>query len=172
MKRLVFSALVPIVCLLAPSGAVLADNFVAGISSNGNVPLNTAAQWTIVRQVTVTIPLADAGAHSCVANASADVENPAGAVSQYLFVVSHNDFNPLLNGGSERLVELVDNPGVNDPNSKPVSTTRHWGGLTNNNGDGASNNVHNFYFLGRKVDPTFLDTDVLDASFNVICVEV
>ena len=87
MKRLMFCALVPIVWLLAP-GSVLADNYVAGMSSNADVPLTTDTSWTVIRWVVVTI--SHVGAHSCVVNASADVENPKGTTSKYLFDVTHN----------------------------------------------------------------------------------
>ena len=94
-----------------------------------------------------------------------------GVENQYRFVLTRNNTNPATDTGSERMVELVNNRGINDPNSKPVSTTLHFTGLRNNNGvDGTGK--HTFYFLGRKVEPLDRTSDVLDASLSVICVDI
>jgi hypothetical protein len=171
MKGRAFYMPVAIASLLIFSDQVLANNFIVGHSSNGNVTLNSAANWTIIRTATVIIPAADAATHGCVATASADMDHngAAGVENQYLFVLARNDSNPLTNTGSERLLELVDNNDVNDPDSKPVSTTQHFTGLTRTNGVNGTG-THNFYFLGRKVEAGDSNADVLDASLSVICV--
>ena len=174
MKKRVFSLSVAIASLMTAPGAVLANDFVVGQSSNLNVTLNTNVQWIVVRQATVVIPGGDAAAHGCVATASADMGIGAaalGAENQYLFVLARNNPNPLLNTGSERLLELVNNGGgVNDPDSKPVATTQHFTNLTNWNGAGGGGS-HTFYLLGRKVLAAHVDADVLDASLSVMCVD-
>jgi hypothetical protein len=105
-----------------------------------------------------------------VANASADIDHngTVGSEQQYLVTLERNNTNPATNGGAERLVESVDNTGVDDPDQKPVATTRHFTGLTNSNGTNGTG-VHNFYFLGRIQQGSA--TDVLDRSVNVICVK-
>jgi hypothetical protein len=173
MKRGVFAVSVPIAWLVVFSGPVLANNFVVGHGNNINVTLNSADSWIVIRSATVIIPADDAARHGCVATASADMKQ-AGAVgveNQYRFVLTRNNTDPATDSGSERTLELVDNDGVNDPNSKPVSTTQNFTGLTNNNGvDGTG--THTFYFLGRKVQAVDANADVLDASLSVICVDI
>ena len=107
-----------------------------------------------------------------MATASGDMDHPGGAAgveNQYLFVLTRNDANPFLNTGSERLLELVDNANINDPDSKPVSTTQHFTNLTRANGVNGTGQ-HVFRFLGRKANAGTLTGDVLDASLSVICV--
>ncbi|MQA28966.1 MAG: hypothetical protein GEU82_03875 [Luteitalea sp.] len=135
MKRKVFSS-ATIAGLLALSAPVLANNFVVGQSSNGNVTLNDANNWDVIRSASVTVPAGDGAAHGCVATASADMAHAGaeGLVSQYRFVLARNDANPVTNGGSERILELVNNAGVNDANSEPVSTTLRFTNIRNNNG--------------------------------------
>jgi hypothetical protein len=164
------------VCLLLLPAFALANNFVVGSSHNGNVTLNSADNWRVIRSVTVNIPAGDAEAHGCVATASADMDF-AGAANeeyQYRFVLTRNNTNPTTNGGSERLLELVDNDlpgdGPNDPDSKPVSTTLTFPGLRNNNGANGTGS-HTFYFLGRKVQAGDANADVLDASLSVMCID-
>jgi hypothetical protein len=52
----------------------------------------------------------------------------------------------------------------------PVSTTRAFTGLTNDNG-ASGTGAHTFYFLGRKVEGADANADVLDASLSVVCVD-
>ena len=92
-----------------------------------------------------------------------------GLENQYRFVLTRNNSNPVTNTGSERILELINNSGVNDPNSKPVATTQHFTGLTNTNGTNGTGS-HTFYFLGRKVEAADATAPVLDASLSVICV--
>ncbi len=170
-KRTVsFGTIIAAAVLLSP-GHVLANQFVTGSSSNVNVTLNSSANWVTIRSVTVTIPAADALTHGCVATASADMAygGPSGVENQYWFVLSRNNANPLTNTGSERMLELVDNTTVNDPDSKPVSTTQHFTGLTKTNGANGGGS-HTFYFLGRKVTAGTATADVLDASLSVSCI--
>lgn len=172
MKRGIFCVSVTIAWLLVFSGPVLANNFVVGQSNNANVALDSADNWTVIRSVSVIIPALDTKSHGCVATASADMDQTGdvGVENQYRFVLTRNNTNPATDSGSERMLELVNNSGVNDPNSKPVSTTQHFTGLRNNNGvDGIGR--HTFYFLGRKVEPLDRTSDVLDASLSVICVD-
>jgi len=173
MKRIVFSLCVPIASLLVFSGSVLANSFVVGSSSTANVELNSADNWIVIRSATVTIPGSDAGAHGCVATASADVRNLGGGggiENQYRFVLTRNNTNPFTNTGSERLVDVVDNDGLNDPDYASVATTQHFTGLTNDNGANGTG-AHTFYFLGRKVAAADVDTPVEDASLSVICLD-
>jgi hypothetical protein len=172
MKRTLFSMSVTVVGLLVFSNSSLANSFVVGHSSNGDVILNSADNWIVLRSATVNIPGADVAVHGCVATASADMQNVGGgeAENQYRFVLSRNNTNPTTNGGSERLLELVDNSGNDDPDSKPVSTTLHFTGLTNDNGASGAG-AHTFYFLGRKVQAGDADAAVLDASLSVMCID-
>jgi hypothetical protein len=150
------------------SGPASAD-FVAGLSSNGNVTIGSSANWTTVRSVLVTIPSTNLSTYSCVANASADVDHngTVGVEQKYRFTIERNNSNPTTDGGSERTVETIDNTGVDDPDTHVVATTRHFTGLTRTNGTNGTGQ-HTFYFLGRIQQGT--STEVLDASFNVICV--
>jgi hypothetical protein len=172
MKRPILSATTAIACLAALSAVASANNFVTGSSSSGDVTLNDANNWEIIRSATVNIPAGDLSSHGCVATASADMNHggPEGVESQYRFVLSRNNTNPTTNGGSERIVELVNNASVNDPNSKPVATTQHFTGVTNDNGLNGTG-THTFYFLGRKVEAGDSDSTVEDASLSVICVD-
>ena len=150
---------------------VLANNFVKGHISNGNVTLNSHNNWTTIRHVTVDIPASDTAVHGCVATASADMDRSGdvGQKTEYRFALSRNDANIQTNTGSERILQLVKNDSIKDPDSKPVSTTRHFTGLTRNNGLNGDG-THTFYFLGRKVGAGDPNSDVLDASLSVICV--
>lgn len=173
MKGRTFYVPIVLVSLLGFSGHVWANNFVVGHNSTADVPLTSATNWTIIRRATITIPAVDPALHGCVATASADVFNigiPLGSENQYLFVLTRNDSNPPTGTGSERIVGLVDNNGINDPDSQTVSTTRHFTSLTRTNGV-TSTGRHTFYFLGRKVDAGHADTTVLGASLSVMCVD-
>ena len=158
-------------CLAFFSGAALAGNFVAGDVSNGNVTISSSANWTTIRTASIAIGATDAASHGCVVNASADVEHSGsqGVENQYIFTVTRNDSNPVTNGGAERLLELVDNNGVNDPDSKPVATTSRFTGLTRTNGL-SGGGTHTFRLLGRKVTAGTATTTVADASLTVLCV--
>jgi hypothetical protein len=173
MKRIVFSVCAPIASLLVFSGTVLANNFVVGSSSNLNVVVPSAANWTLLRSATVNIPGGDMSSHACVATASADVHNggTAGVENQYRFVLARNNSNPVTNTGSERFLELVNNNGVDDQDYMHVATTQHFTGLTNDNGTNGGGS-HTFYFLGRKIDNLDDDTTVVDASLSVICIDI
>jgi hypothetical protein len=172
MKRNVFSLSVTAAVLLFGTGVALANNIVVGDFSNADVTIASANNWVTLRTVDVVIPAGD-GAHACVATASADVaaNSPDLDVeNKYRFVLSRNDNNPFTNTGSERTVELVDNNGVNDPDTKPVATTRHFAGIRDDNGV-AGTATHTFYFLGRMFDSSMADGRVEDASLSVICVD-
>jgi hypothetical protein len=168
MMRTAASVTLSAMALIAPVQA-FANNYVAGSSSNSDAILTDDVLWTTIRTVNVTIT--DAGSHGCVATASADVSTPgpAGVENQYLFVLTRNTTTPAVNTGSERQLELVDNSGVNDPNSKPVSTTLHFTGLTSTNGT-AGTGLHTFRLLGKKVQAADTNATVQDASLAVICV--
>lgn len=168
MLKTMASVTLSALALVAPIHA-LANNYVAGSSSNGNVSLTDDVLWTTIRSVNVTIT--DAGSHGCVATASADVDTPgpADVENQYRFVLTRNTTAPAMNTGSERLLELVDNSGIQDPDSKPVRTTLHFIGLTSTNGT-AGTGLHTFFFLGQKVQAADTNATVQDASLSVICV--
>jgi hypothetical protein len=172
MKRRVFAVTATFAGLLAFSGSLSASNYVVGQSSNANVTLDDANNWVVIRSATVTIAGGDNSAHGCIAVASADMDHAGaqGLVSQYRFVLSRNNTNPVTNGGSERILELVNNDSVNDPDSEPVSTTLRFTSLTNDNGLNGSG-AHTFYLLGRKVEAEDANADVLDASLSVMCVD-
>lgn len=157
--------------LLLASTQVLGNQFVTGQTGNGNVTLNSAVNWITLRSATVTIPAGDTKVHGCTVVASADMDfnGPAGVENQYLFVLSRNNSNPVTNTGSERMLELVDNSTVNDPDVKPVSTTDFYTNVRNNNGVNGTGS-HTFYFLGRKVEAGDTNADVLDASLSVSCI--
>lgn len=157
--------------LLLCSGLAMGNQFVTGQSSNANVSLTSAANWRIIRSATISIPAGDTQTHGCVASASADMDHngASGIENQYLFVLARNNSNPVTNTGSERMLEVVDNSGVDDPDSKPVSTTDYYTNIRHNNGTNGSGS-HTFYFLGRKVDAADANADVLDASLSVSCI--
>jgi len=151
------------------STSVFANEVVIGNSSNGDFAVTSSVNWQTIRSATVIIN--HNAPHGCVATASADVSNPgpAGTENQYRFTITRNDTNPVTNGSAERILEMVDNSGVDDPDSKPVSTVQHFTGLTNTNGLNGTGS-HTFRFLGRKVEAGDTNTTVLDASFSIICI--
>jgi hypothetical protein len=151
------------------SGPVLAHEVVTGQCSNVDAAITSADNWTTIRFATVVIN--HVGVHGCVATASADVFNPPppGVENQYRFVLTRNDATPATNTGSERVLELIDNPTINDPNSDAVSTNLHFTGLTSTNGLNGTGS-HTFRFLGRKVQAGDTNTTVLDACLSVICI--
>lgn len=155
--------------LLLTSGLAMGNQFVTGQSSNANVTLTS--NWSTIRSATIVIPAGDTQTHGCVANASADMDydGAAGIENQYLFVLARNNSNPVANTGSERMLEVVNNSGVDDPDSKPVSTTDYYTNIRNNNGTNGSG-THTFYFLGRKVQAADSNADVLDASLSISCI--
>ena len=169
MKRL-FSVTLAI-ALAVPSG-VLANDYMTGTHSTSNVVVDDAFNWVVIRSATVTIlPFFDTGSHGCVVNASADVNwgggGPAGAENRYRFVVVRNNTNPVTGTGTERILSMVDQADVNDPNYYPVSTTGVFTGLTNDNGAGGGG-AHTFYLLGRKVAAADPNVNT-QASLSVIC---
>jgi hypothetical protein len=91
------------------------------------------------------------------------MEKAATGANSYRFVLSANN-NPVTNTGSERTLSLINNAApVNDPDSKPVSTTQWFvfsGTLP-----------RTIYFLGRKFNASDADADVLDASLTVVCTD-
>ena len=153
------------VCLLHT--LALAHDTANGSTSNANVLIdsigNGAVNWDTISRTRITIPTGEP-THTCVATASADMDNPGdtGDENQYLFVLTLNDTSPSRDNGAERMLELVDNTGVDDPDSLPVSTTR-----TFRVGPGS----HWFYFLGTKVNNGDDDARVLDATLSVVCVD-
>ncbi|HEV8711767.1 MAG TPA: hypothetical protein VGX03_02940 [Candidatus Binatia bacterium] len=170
-KMSAFISSVLSVCLLVVPGRVLATHELAvGSSTTTNINITSADNWTVLRSVDVSINTT--GSHQCVAIASADVGSPgpAGVENQYRFVLTRNDSSPPTNTGSERTLELVDNSGVDDPDSKPVSTNLTFTGLTSTNGVNGTS-THTFRFLGRKVQAGDTTAAVLDSSLSVICVD-
>lgn len=95
--------------------------------------------------------------------ASADVDNPGGAIAnqQYIFTVT---IDALDGGGNDppvRTLELLDSAGVDDPNVHPVSTNQAF--------FAAANLPHTFRFLGRKVGAA-INTNVLRSTLSVVCI--
>lgn len=158
-------------CLAFFSGTALAGNFVTGSVSNANSTISSSANWTTLRTASISIGATDTASHGCVVNASADVDHSGGegVENQYLFTITRNDSNPVTNGGAERMLELVDNSGADDPDSKPVATTSRFTGLTRTNGL-SGGGTHTFRLLGRKATAATATTTVLDASLTVLCV--
>jgi hypothetical protein len=103
-------------------GVALSHDVVLNIASTADVACTSAANWTTVRSVTLP---AIAHAHGCAITAQADLVNPGSdtADQQYHVTVSMDNANPFVDGAGEVTVELRDQPGVNDPNAWPVSTT-------------------------------------------------
>ncbi len=148
------------VCIVLVSQPAQAGNFTLNSSSNGNVLINSSADWITIRSVALA---AQNHLHSCLTVASADVNNPGGNVGdqRYIFNVTIDNSNPPTDGTAERTLELTDTPGVDDPNIHPVST--------NNVFSAAANVAHTFRFLGRKA-PGAANTDVLDFTLSVLCI--
>jgi hypothetical protein len=160
MKRVVSSMFATTAWVLVFSGAALAHDFVLGATSAANVTIGSDQNWQVIRSV--VLPLGDPF-HTCAATASADMERAATGANSYRFVLSA-DANPITNTGSERTLSLINNAApVNDPDSKPVSTTQWW----------VFSNVasRTIYFLGRKFDASDADADILDASLTVVCTD-
>ena len=172
MTQGLFALSLAVAGLMFVPTSILANNYVVGQSSNGSVSINDANNWVVIRSATVNIGGGDGSSHGCVATASADVDSPGptGQENKYRFVLSRVDTNPPTDGGSERIVELVDNEGADDPDSKSVATTRSFTGLTNDNGANGTG-AHTFYLLGRKVEAADTNTSALDASLSVMCVD-
>lgn len=160
-----------VVALSTPT-LVLAHNTATGTHSTANVLLNSSNNWTTVRSASVTVSLSDARTHTCVVIASGDMDHAgaSGVNSRYRFVVTHNNSNPGTDSSSERILELVDNAGVDDPNAKPVSTNRTFFNVRRNNGVNGTG-VHRFRFLGRKVQANDANANVLDSSLSVVCTD-
>jgi hypothetical protein len=164
-----------IASLLAVPGGVLASDHATGAQSTVNVDINNAANWVVIAKATVSIiPVFDAATHGCVVNASADVYwtggGVAGVENRYRFTVSRNNTNPLTGLATERTLSTVDQPGVDNPNYYPVSTTGAFLGLTGDNGLNGGGQ-HTFYLLGRKALVTDPNVIVGDSSLSVVCVD-
>lgn len=79
-------------------------------------------------QTLISVPLGSSGAtRLCQVVASLDAVNPGGdgsnAAQTYTFTISLDNLNPVLETtAGERVIELRDQPNVNDPNVWPVAT--------------------------------------------------
>jgi hypothetical protein len=145
------------------SSLTQAANVAAGSMTTTSVTVASDQNWTVVRSVNLTLP--DTQRHTCVVIGSADMGfgGAPGIENRYRFVVTQDEINPLTGGGSERTVELVDNPGVDDPDTLAVSTNQTFSGV----GGG----LHTYRLLARKADAITSTAGVDDASLSVICVD-
>ncbi len=162
------------ISLLSQPVLLLAHDKVLGAGTNNNKALGEFG-WTLITSVKFSIPVDDQGFHNCAVTASADVDfsGPTNIENKYIFVLSRNGFPPS-NSISERTVELADSLGVDDPDSKPVSTTLtfsslKWDNGLNSQGTGPGGN-HEFRFYAKAL-PGSSATEVLDASMSVVCMD-
>ncbi|MEE9346533.1 MAG: hypothetical protein V3U88_13080 [Methylococcales bacterium] len=171
-KSLFASVGISLVVALSAPTLVLAHTTAAGSATTANILLNSAANWTTIRSASVTISPLDLATHTCVVTASADMDHDGaqGVNNRYRFVVTSNNSNPFTNSASERILELVDNPNVDDSNALPVSTNRTFFSIRANNGINGTG-THRFRFLGRKVQANDTSANVLDSSLSVICAD-
>ncbi|MGQ0445626.1 MAG: hypothetical protein ACT4O2_11005 [Beijerinckiaceae bacterium] len=147
-------------CVVLVSQPAKAHDFTLNVTSGTDVPINDSANWDTIRSIGFA---ASAHAHNCMAVASADIANPGGAVANqsYIFTVRIDNSNPVTGGSAERTLELVNNPGVDDPAQHPVSV--------NNVFFAAALGSHTFYFLGRKVGAA-INTEAFDGTLSVVCI--
>jgi hypothetical protein len=120
-----------------------------------DLTINAVAPQTIA-EVQVTLPAAKQ--HMCFAFGSAEVEHQSGQ-GVYQFGLERNGFVPT---ATARRVELIDNPGTQDPKYKEVSTLYSWEGQTGNVTIG---------FTARKMSGADPDMKVTGATLSVICVK-
>lgn len=145
--------------MLPPS--VLAHNPVLGHSTSNDIVLDHFILWTTIRQVNVNVP-GGGPTHNCAAIASADVVNPGGdgANQRYHFGIAL-DFGPP-SAQTVRIIEMRNQPDVNDPDRWPVSTNRTFPVSPGN---------HTFYFMGGPEvdDGTNPNITLESAALTVIC---
>jgi hypothetical protein len=164
--------------LIAVSGQVYsANDEVAGSGTVTDVAISDNILWTTLRTVTHTVN-GGTGVNDCMVVASADVTNPgASSEKQYVFTITRNNNGngvPALaeNGTPEKTLGFVDNTGIDDINTAPVSTNAVFTGLTSRNGIGGGNQ-HTFYLLGKKKTSTSPSPNatVEDSRIDFVCVD-
>ncbi len=129
---------------------------VGGAQGSGeNINLNSTNNIELAH-VAVTLP--DDKPHMCLAFASAKVEHQSGD-GVYVFKLGRPG---IYHQPSFRRIEMINNPGINDPNYKEVSTTAAWLGVTG---------TRTIAFYGAKANAGASDTKVTSASLSVICVK-
>ncbi|AEJ00404.1 hypothetical protein Nit79A3_0524 [Nitrosomonas sp. Is79A3] len=147
-----------------------ANDEVDGGGTVTDVVLTDNVLWTSLISVTHTVN-GGVGTNDCMVVASADVTNPgAASEKQYLFTITRNNTNPGTNGTAERTLGFVDNSGVDDINTQPVSTNVSFKNLTSTNGT-AGTNQHTFYFLAKKKTADAPDATVEDSRIDFVCVD-
>ncbi len=147
-----------------------ANDEVDGAGTVTDVVLTDNVLWTTLISKIHTVN-GTSGTNDCLVVASADVTNPgAAAEKQYLFTITRNSTNPGTNATQERTLGFVDNGGVDDINTQPVSTNVSFKGLTTTNGT-AGTNQHTFYFLAKKKTADAPDATVEDSRIDFVCVD-
>jgi len=177
MKIYYMALILPGFLGIIPSQVLAATDEISGSGTVTDVIISDNILWTTLRTVNHTVN-GGTGTNDCMVVASADVTNPgASTEKQYLFTITRNNTgnnNPPLgeNGTATRTLGFVDNPGVDDINTSPVSTNAVFTGLTSTNGN-AGGNQHTFYFLGKKKTSTSPapDATVEDSRIDVVCVD-
>lgn len=139
-----------------------AHDLTFGSEGTSNFTCDASADWDTVRSVVLA---SSPHAHTCVINASADLDNPGGdtADQQYHITVSMDSVNPLLDNSAARTVELRDQSGVNDPNVWPVSTTSRV--------VASANTSHTFRLQCRKNSSTNPNLTIFDSGLTVVCLQ-
>lgn len=150
--------------LVAATLPARADSFVKGTNTINDVTVAQSANWTTLLSIdTASSP----HSHECLVVASADVRNPGGNGSTtdqtYLFTVTLDNNNPVTNGGSEKEIELRDDPNSNDPDRWPVSTNARF--------ELSANAAHTIRLLGRKKGAGAPNVTIEDSILNVACVD-
>jgi hypothetical protein len=176
--KIFYSAIVMASLLgVIPAQVQAANDEASGSGTVTDVIISDNVLWTTLRSVTHTVN-GGAGTNDCMVVAGADVSNPGqSAEKHYLFTITRNNNGngvPALaeNGTAERTLGFVDNSGVDDINTQPVSTNAVFTGLTSTNGTSGTNQ-HTFYFLGKKKTSTSPSANarVEDSRIDFVCVD-
>ena len=126
----------------------------------GNICNDSNDVWNILESESLTTT----SSSNCIVTACSDVANSSVATTDndYIFVISLTDISPGVNSsGSERSLELSDNPNVNDPGSWPVCSTRFIPIQTPG--------TYTVYWLGCRVSSSDVPTTVHDTSLTIGC---
>lgn len=148
--------------LLAFPATSFADTRGGGEQTTVNITLDAAVDeatdiWDTLESEAFTLTTSS----DIIVTACSDVDNPGSATpNTYRFVISLDDTSPGLNTGSERTVaDLFNNPGVDDPDSVHVCSTRFFVNV--------AAGAHTIYWLGSKATAAMADTTVLDSSMTL-----
>ena len=158
------SALVSMLALALFPTASFADTRAGGEETITNVTLDNACdESTDVWEILDAEALTTTTHSNCIVTACSDVANSSVATTDndYIFVISLTDISPGVNSsGSERSLELSDNPNVNDPGSWPVCSTRFIS---------IDPGTYTIYWLGCRASASDVSTTVNDTSLTVGC---